>query len=187
VDPAEVAVLVINSNVKHELVGGEYAERRAQCEAAAKTMNVSKLRDADLRMLDAHREQMDELSYRRAHHVITENQRTLDAAEALTHGDYVKTGELMNESHAAMRDDFEITVPQIDKLVEIVQNRIGADSVYGSRMTGGGFGGCTVTLVKPDAVDAVSEGIAAEYEQATGIKPTWFATTPGDGAMQVTL
>jgi galactokinase len=178
-DDPSVAVLVTNSNVKHELTGSEYPTRRKQCEAAAGILGVKALRDADLAMLEAAKDQCDEVVYRRARHVIGENQRTLDAADALDSGDYVTVGQLMIASHESLRDDYEVSCPEIDTLVEIACK---LDGVYGSRITGGGFGGCTVTLIASDKLDAAVEAIASQYKAAHGIEPTCFATTPGAGA-----
>ena len=177
-----LVVLIANSNCAHALVGGEYAQRRAQCQAAAKTLGVQALRDATMDQLDAIRDQLDATSYRRARHVITENQRTLDAADAMVQHDWATVGTLMFASHASMRDDFEITTPELDTLVELAQARCPHDGVIGSRMTGGGFGGCTVSLVHADALDDVTADLSASYERATGIPPTLFATRAAQGA-----
>ncbi|MFA9476892.1 galactokinase [Phycisphaerales bacterium AB-hyl4] len=185
-DP-DVVVLIVNSNVKHELVGGEYAQRRAQCEAAARTMNVPALRDATLDMLDEAYPDPSDVAFRRARHVITENARTLAAAEALAAGDWAAMGQLMLESHTSMRDDFEISCKELDILVELATRRIASGELYGSRMTGGGFGGCTVSLVRADAADAVGKFLAHQYEHITGIHPALFVTRPAAGARVVEL
>lgn len=115
-------------------------------------------------------------------HVITENARTVEAAQALEKGDLLRMGQLMAESHVSMRDDFEITVPQIDTLVEIVKATIGDQG--GVRMTGGGFGGCIVALIPQDLVPAVQQAVATQYEAKTGIKETFYVCKPSQGAGQ---
>ncbi len=126
--------------------------------------------------------QLDPIVAKRVRHVLTENARTVEAAEALEKGDLKRMGQLMAESHASMRADFEITVPQIDTLVEIVKNTIGDQG--GVRMTGGGFGGCIVALVPEEMVDAVQQAVADQYEAKTGIKETFYVCKPSQGAGQ---
>jgi len=187
VNDPDVAVLIVNTNVAHELVGGEYAERRQSCEAAAKALGVNALRDADMQMLEAKRGALSDAQHRRARHVIGENRRTVEAADALGASDWRAAGKLMCDSHASLRDDFEVSCRELDLLVELAEQWIDAGDVYGSRMTGGGFGGCTVTLLRADRVEAVSDDLTKRYEQATGIKPTAFATRPAAGAQVVEL
>ena len=178
-----VEVLIINSNRAHELSGGEYAQRRSQCEAAAKALGVDALRDAPPRSLEALSGRVDDVVYRRARHVIGENQRTLDAADALVAGDWARVGELMFASHVSLRDDYEVSTAELDLLVELAgERRDATDGVIGSRMTGGGFGGCTVTLVRAAAAERVAAEIAQAYEQKTGITPSVFTTRPAAGA-----
>lgn len=164
--PEQMAVVILNSNKKRGLVESEYNTRRQQCEAAAKTFGVKALRDVTLAQLTAKQAELDPVVAKRARHVITENERTLHAAQALREGNMPRLGELMAASHASMRDDFEITVKEIDTLVEIVQSVIGDQG--GVRMTGGGFGGCVVALVHPKQVEAVQQAVAEHYEAATG-------------------
>ena len=159
--PEGSAIVIINSNVKRGLVDSEYNTRRQQCEAAADHFKVKALRDVSIAQLESVKADLDEMTYRRAHHVITENDRTEAAAEALSLGDLVKMGELMAESHISMRDDFEITVPAIDAIVDIVKDVIGKDG--GVRMTGGGFGGCVVALVPEAQVDAIKQAVIEQY------------------------
>lgn len=180
VDPG-VTVLITNSHVKHELVSGEYAQRRAQCAAAAKALGLTMLRDASLSQLEARQSQMDDLAYRRARHVISENDRTTHAADAAAKQDWNQFGQLMLASHASLRDDFEVSCQELDILVELAQRKLGT-GVYGSRMTGGGFGGCTVSLVRSDAADAVGDYLRQEYKARTGIEATIFSTRPAQGA-----
>jgi len=183
-DDPQVSVLIVNSNVKHELTGSEYPDRRRQCEKAAKLLGVPMLRDATLPQLEAARSRFDQepdgdLCYRRAKHVITENDRTTAMATALTKGDWATCGKLMGASHQSMKDDFEITCPEIDCLVEIAQS---VDGVIGSRMTGGGFGGCTVSLIETNRTAEIVEAITSRYRSATSIDPAAFVTRPAQGA-----
>ncbi|MDR2115220.1 MAG: galactokinase [Planctomycetaceae bacterium] len=184
-DDSDITVLIINSNVKHELTGSEYPDRRRQCEKAAQLLNVPKLRDATLQQLKTAQSVFDKepdgtICFRRAYHIITENDRTVTMADAIVRKDWKTCGKLMYESHASMRDDFEITCAEIDLLVEIAQS---TDGVIGSRMTGGGFGGCTVSLVESSKVDKISKTISEQYCSKTGIEPVISVTHPAQGAM----
>jgi galactokinase len=180
-DPS-VEVLITNTNVKHELTGGEYAKRRAQCEAAARALGVGSLRDADVEMLERARGKMDSTAYRRAKHVISEIERTLHAAEGVRASNWPTVGQLMYASHASLRDDYEVSCPELDAIVDIAQSIGIKGGVFGCRMTGGGFGGCTVALVESSKVAAISTQIATEYERQTRIKPTLFVSRPAAGA-----
>ena len=184
-DP-DVAVLICNTNVKHELVEGQYARRREQCERAAQTLGAAALRDVTLDQLGAAGGQLDDETLRRARHVVSEIARVHRFAEALEQRRWRDAGALMVESHASLRDDFEVSCTELDLAVELALSK--RDSgVYGSRMTGGGFGGCTVSLVRRDAVDAVAEHIHDRYRRQTGIEPTIFATAAADGAHELML
>lgn len=178
--PENMVVMIINTNKKRGLVDSEYNTRRQQCEEAAHILNVTALRDATLEDLLAKKAVMSDVVYRRARHVITENSRTLDAAEALRRGDLTTLSQLMMQSHHSMRDDFEITVKEVDSLVEIVKSVIGDRG--GVRMTGGGFGGCVVALVTPDLVDKVVDSVKAQYEALTGLKETIYVCSASQGA-----
>ncbi|KAA8667824.1 galactokinase [Pantoea dispersa] len=180
--PEDVAVVIINSNFRRNLVGSEYNTRREQCETGARFFNKKALRDVTLEEFAAAEQQLDPLVAKRVRHVITENARTLEAADALSSGDLQRMGELMAASHASMRDDFEITVPPIDQLVEIVKAEIGPRG--GVRMTGGGFGGCIVALMPTDLVDQVKTAVAQQYEAQTGIKETFYVCKASAGAGQ---
>ena len=182
--PTNAAVVIINSNVKRGLVDSEYNTRREQCEAAAKYFGVKALRDITLTQLEAAKGDLDDLTFRRARHVVTENDRTEAAAEVLAVGDLVAMGELMARSHASMRDDFEITVPAIDAIVEIVKNVIGSEG--GVRMTGGGFGGCVVALVPQDKVVAVKQAVEQHYPQrSNGLSADIYVCRASDGASEL--
>jgi galactokinase len=180
-DPS-VAVLIINTNVKHELTGSEYPTRRRQCEAAAKSLGVASLRDATADQLEQAQGKMDEVVFRRARHVIGEIERTVHAAEGVRASNWPTVGQLMYASHASLRDDYEVSCPELDAVVKIAEGIGVKGGVFGCRMTGGGFGGCAVALVKADAVDLISNRLAAEYRKKTGIEPTIFVSRPASGA-----
>lgn len=182
---SNIAILIVNSNVKHELTGGEYAKRHAQCREAAEALGVKMLRDAFLHQLERAKPTLDELIYRRARHVISENMRTTTMADMLALSDWETCGRLMYASHESLRDDFEVSCPELDTLVAIARSIGMDDGVFGSRMTGGGFGGCTVSLVRAGRAVAIGETIAEKYKDATGIEPTIFATRPAQGALVI--
>lgn len=179
---AEVSILIVNSNVRHELTGGEYAARRAQCEEAARRLAVPSLREASLTRLEAARDRLDPVLFRRARHVITENTRTLAAAAALQAGRWSEVGQLMYASHQSLRDDFEVSCPELDLLVTLARQLGRTNGVYGSRLTGGGFGGCTVSLVKTAAVEAITHYVGTAYREKIGFDATVFVSRPEDGA-----
>jgi galactokinase len=186
--PANVRLVICNSMVKHELAAGEYNRRRADCEAGVSILqkhlpNVTALRDVTLADLEKYRSDLPEVVYRRCRHVINENQRVLDAAKALQSGDILRFGELMGESHRSLRDDYEVSSSELDLLVELASGREG---VYGTRMTGGGFGGCTITLVRSDMAECFQHDLAEAYKTKTGITPdVWIcAAAQGAGAWQ---
>jgi galactokinase len=179
---ASVALLVTNTNVKHELAGGEYAKRRAQCEAAAKALGVPSLRDGTLGGLEQAKSRMENVIYRRARHIIGEIERTTQAAIAIRESRWADAGRLMYASHYALRDDYEVSCAELDAVVEIARGIGLPGGIYGCRMTGGGFGGCTVALVKTDAVDALTKKISDDYQRKTGIKAALFVSRPAVGA-----
>ena len=178
--PAEMSVVIINSNKKRGLVDSEYNTRREQCEAAARIFGVKALRDVTIEQFNEKVSELDSMVAKRARHVITENDRTLEAAEALRAHDMKRIGELMAESHVSMRDDFEITVQEIDTLVEIVKQVIGDQG--GVRMTGGGFGGCIVAVMPPQLVEPVKAAVEAQYQAVTGLKESIYVCQAKDGA-----
>jgi galactokinase len=180
-DPA-VTVLIINTNVRHKLAETEYAKRRSQCEAAARILKVAALRDATPAALDAARRRMDPAVFRRVRHVISENERTLQAARAIQASDWATVGQLMRASHASLRDDYEVSCPELDVVVEIAQEMGEAGGVIGCRMTGGGFGGCVVCLVKTAAVQHITRSLDPAYEKKTGKQATIFSSRPAAGA-----
>jgi len=178
--PDEVAVMIVHSRVKRGLVDSEYNTRREQCEAAAKHYGVKALRDVDRATLDARAAGLDPVVLKRARHIVTENQRTLDAAQALAANDLERLGVLMAQSHASMRDDFEITVPAIDELVALAQAAIGTEG--GARMTGGGFGGCIVAVLPESRVAAVRAAIESGYRAPSGEPASIWVCHASEGA-----
>ncbi len=178
----ELALLIINTNVRHSLADGEYGQRRAQCEAAAKVLGVRALRDAGMGDLERARPQLDALVFRRARYVITENNRTVEAAHRIRGERWERVGELMYESHTSLRDDYEVSCEELDLAVELAK-KIGPDGgVLGCRMTGGGFGGCVVALVKAMQAKAISHDIGEGYLAQTRRHATIFLSRPGAGA-----
>ncbi len=180
-DP-EVSVLVIDSAVKHSLADGGYAARRKNCEDACAILGVPSLREATLDMLEENREELGDLCYRRARHVIGENLRVEAFAKAVQAGDWDAAGVAMRSSHASLKDDFEVSCGEVDTLVSLADTIPSASSVYGARMTGGGFGGCIVALVKSADVEKVAEEMLEGYRNALGIETTYLVTRPGEGA-----
>ncbi len=180
-DPS-VRVLICNSNVRHSLGDGEYAKRRRDCEEAARVLGIGSLRGATVDSVDAARAALGPVVYRRARHVVTENARTLAAADALAAGDVGRVGALMYQSHASLRDDFEVSCVELDTLVDVARDVGAAGGVLGARMTGGGFGGCTVMLVRADRVVAIVDTLTREYQRRHGRAMTSFLSRPARGA-----
>ncbi|MEW5959335.1 MAG: galactokinase [Chloroflexota bacterium] len=181
--PTGTAIIIANSNVKRGLVDSEYNTRRRECEAAAAHFGVPALRDVPPDRFARRADELPATVAKRARHVITENVRTEAAADALTRGDLKRMGQLMAESHLSMRDDFEITVPPIDALVEIIGAVIG--EAGGVRMTGGGFGGCVVALAPQELAPEVEAAIAAKYPAASGLEATVYVCRASAGAGEV--
>ena len=182
IDPG-VRLVISNTMVHHKHAAGEYNLRRRDCEEGVKRLSaalpgIKALRDVTLEELEAHKDLLTPLIYRRCRHVVSENERTVSAADALASGDVALFGRLMNESHVSMRDDFEISCSEVDQMVALNQAAAG---VHGARMTGGGFGGCTISLVEAGAVEAFRRSVAKGYQDATGIKPQIFTSTAGAG------
>jgi galactokinase len=182
--PQDVRLVVCNSMVRHELASGEYNRRRADCEEGVRLLQphlpgIRALRDVSVSDLEAWKHVLPERVYRRCRHIVTENQRVLAAAKALQSGDTAQFGQLMYRSHASMRDDYEISCRELDLLVDLAASRPG---VLGARMTGGGFGGCTVNLLRADNSATFKEDIAQDYRNATGIIPEIYICDPAQGA-----
>jgi galactokinase len=178
--PPGAAIMIVESHITRGLVDSAYNTRRAQCEEAARHFGVPALRDVDLAMLAEKGAGLDPVTLRRARHVVSENERVVAAAGALAAGNLQRMGELMAASHASMRDDFEITVPAIDRLVDIVKEAIG--EAGGVRMTGGGFGGCVVALVPEELVEAARQALAREYRAPNGAQATVHVCRAAAGA-----
>jgi galactokinase len=184
IDP-RARLVICNTMVRHELASGEYNLRRQDCERVVALLSrplggIKALRDVTAAQLAHYAALLPEVAFRRCRHVITENMRVLGAAAALEAGNIVECGRLMNESHASMRDDYEITCPELNLMVELAQ---GIGDVFGSRMTGGGFGGCTVSLVAADGVERFISIVGNAYRDATGLTPSIFpcSAAPGVG------
>jgi galactokinase len=182
--PRDLRLVVCNSMVRHEHASGEYNLRRADCEAGVKLLaqhlpGIRALRDVGIADLEKYKHALPETIYRRCRHVVTENQRVLDAVKALQSGDVGGVGRLMYASHASLRDDYEVSCKELDLLVELAASGPG---VYGARMTGGGFGGCTVNLVREEYATAFGAQMAGTYQQATGIAPDIYVCEPAQGA-----
>lgn len=166
--PPDTAVVILDTATRRGLVESAYNERRQQCEQATAFFGVAALRDVTLEMFTAVADQIDPLIRRRARHVISENQRVLDAAAAMRRGDVVQLGVLMNESHRSLRDDFAVSSKALDTMVEIAQAQPGC---WGARMTGAGFGGCAVALVAVDTAVTFAQTISQKYQQQTNLEP----------------
>lgn len=178
--PGDIAVVIVQSGVERGLVDGEYNARRAECERAAAYLGVAALRDADEAMLAAAAGGLDDLAWHRARHIIGDNRRTLEAAEALTADDLVTTGRLMRESHRSQAQDFGITVAQTDALAALLNAAIGEEG--GARQTGGGFGGAVVGVMRSDRVAAVRDAVLASYRTPAGMPPAITVECPAQGA-----
>jgi galactokinase len=181
--PPDVRVVVCDSGVRHTLVGSEYNERRAACHEAVQLLRtrlpkISALRDVSPAQLQANADVLPPAILLRARHVVSEIDRTRRAAEALEQGELVRFGQLMLESHVSLRDDYEVSVPEIDTLVELARALPGC---YGSRITGGGFGGSTVSLVRVGDVNSFAAELAARYNASTGATARVLICTPSEG------
>jgi len=183
-DANELRVVIANSMVKHKLSGGEYAQRRKQCEEGVRFFQkdhpqMKALRDVSLAQVTAAKQKLDDVVFRRCRHVVSENARTTDAATKLQQKHYEEVGELMIKSHESLRDDYEVSVPELDFLVAEAMKVKG---VYGARMTGGGFGGCIVALALPRAVENLKQRLTETYSTKFGKRPDIFATAATAGA-----
>jgi len=186
--PPGVLLGICNTGVKHQLAGGEYNVRRAQCEQGVKLLSsvlpeIQALRDVTLCQLDQHKTLLPEAIYHRCRHVVTENERVQQAADALLNRDLSTFGRLMAESHRSLRDHYQVSCAELDTMVEIACAQPG---VIGARMTGGGFGGCTVNLVHADAAEKFKLAVAAEYEKRTQIRPDIYVVATTEGVHAVT-
>jgi galactokinase len=177
--PHDLAVVLLDTKKPRALETSAYNERRAQCEEACRVMGIAKLRDASMELLQSRKEEMPDVVFRRARHVITENQRCLDFAVALRQGDYHKLGELMKASHVSLRDDYEVSCPELDAMAEAAWK---APGCVGARMTGAGFGGACVALVRKEASAEFSRQTLAAYDAATGLGGESMVCEVAEGA-----
>ena len=185
--PPEVRVVICNTMVRHSVAEGEYNQRRRECEAGAhffadRRLSVKALRDVSMEEFQKHAHALPETIRKRCRHVISEDARVIQAAAALRRRDLVEFGRLLGESHRSLRDDFEVSCRELDAMVDLAKE---IDGVYGARMTGGGFGGCTVNLVKGGSMENFRKKIASEYQRATGQRPEIYACTAADGVRRV--
>lgn len=176
-------LVICNSMVRHELASSEYNLRRQDCERGVQLLSqalgpIKALRDVTMEQLERHAALLPEVTYRRCRHIVGENRRVQRAADALEKGDLQLFGDLMVQSHDSMRDDYQISCRELDLLVAMA---LPIPGVYGSRMTGGGFGGCSVSLVQAEAVEQFSDTLARSYREAVGIDPSIFTCSPGSG------
>lgn len=183
----EAQILVVDTKAPHRLVDGEYAARRAQCEQAAGELGLESLRelnDDDAPVLASALGRLSqELLRRRVRHVVTENQRVLDMVEALATGEPTTAGQLMNASHGSLRDDYQVTVPEVD----LAQETLVDAGAYGARITGGGFGGCVIALVRQEDTPQLTQEVTAAYASAGFSAPDFFVATPSEGARRLAL
>jgi len=182
--PARMQLVICNTMVKHKLQGSEYNDRRSECEEAVRRLAkvlpaIRNLRDVTMQQLTQHRSQLSETLYKRCRHVVTENERVRKAADALESGDSGILSELMAESHRSLRDDYQVSCRELDIMVEIARRQAG---VHGARMTGGGFGGCTINLVDTAHSPEFQKNVSAEYHAATGLQPDVYICEASQGA-----
>jgi galactokinase len=185
--PESVRLVVCDTGVKHEHAAGEYNRRRAECEEAVRALakvvpGLRALRDIDEQQLQQHRGLLPDVIFKRALHVVTENARVLQSADALRSGDLPRFGKLMAESHRSLRDLYEVSSRELDLMVETANQQPG---LFGARMTGGGFGGSTINLVEAVHAEAFAKNVAAAYQKATQIPAETYVCMPADGAARV--
>jgi len=183
----EAAIVICDSKVKHQLAASEYNTRRAECEEAVEILReflpgITQLRDVGVGDFEKYAEDLPTIIRKRCRHVVTENERALNAAEALKKNDLTEFGRLMWLSHVSLRDDYEVSCRELDVLVEIASH---CEGVLGGRMTGGGFGGSTVNLVRRESVENFTEKIRDEYRRQTNIEPAIYVSGPADGAREL--
>ncbi|MBK6328526.1 MAG: galactokinase [Chloroflexi bacterium] len=178
--PPGTAVVIMDTATRRGLVDSAYNERRSQCETAARFFAVPALRDVSLETFAAHAAELDNLTRQRARHVISENQRTLDAMTAMRQQNAYALGQLINASHASLRDDFAVSSPELNQIVDCAQRQ--TDVCFGARMTGAGFGGCAVALVRDSSAKAFAAAVAACYQAASGLQPNIYICQAADGA-----
>ncbi|MFH1905575.1 MAG: galactokinase [bacterium] len=180
-------VVVCNTNVKRELASSEYNKRRATCERAVSSLKrflpqIETLRDVSIEEFEKYKDSLDEIAQKRCKHVLYENRRVLNAVNALGKNDILEFGRLMNESHESLKSDYEVSCFELDIMVDIARS---INGVIGARMTGGGFGGCTVNIVKKDVIDKFVRVVSKEYQKRTGIKSQIYICNPENGAREM--
>jgi galactokinase len=180
--PAHVAVVVMDTSTRRGLVDSAYNERRSQCEEAARFFGVKALRDVSLDEFEKRKSGLNEVVMRRARHIITDDQRVLDAMQAMRTNDLVRLGNILNAGHVSLRDDFEITNEALNQIVEAAQEQ---SSCYGARMTGGGFGGCAIALVDAGKVNAFVDSVEKAYREKSGLEPQIYVCKASAGASVV--
>ncbi len=180
--PPGTAVVIMDTATRRGLVDSAYNERRSQCETAARYFAVPALRDVSLETFAAHAAELDGLTRQRARHVISENQRTLDAMTAMRQHDANTLGQLINASHASLRDDFAVSSLELNQIVDCAQRQTIA--CFGARMTGAGFGGCAVALVRDNSAQAFAAAVAACYQAVSGLQPNIYICQPANGASE---
>lgn len=182
--PNDVAIVIADTKMRRALTSGEYNKRRADCEEAvrilsAKIPGIKSLRDVSVEAFNEHASQLPERVEKRARHVVEEIERSIHAIPLLEQGDLVEFGKLINQCHTSLRDLYEVSIPELDTMVEVAQSLPGC---YGARLTGAGFGGCTVNLVAREQADVFSKALAAGYQDATGFPPEIYICSASDGA-----
>jgi len=187
--PPKVRLVICNTMVRHELAAGEYNQRRASCERSVEAIGkclprIAALRDLTIEDLEKYRSLLSEIDFRRCRHVITENARVIEAKEALQHVDLTRFGQLMYQSHDSLNHDYDVSCRELNLMVDLARNVAG---VHGARMTGGGFGGCTINLVESEGVAEFQSNVAREYEKLTGLSPQIFALSGAGGAGAMAL
>lgn len=187
--PPKVRLVICNTMVRHELAAGEYNQRRASCERSVEAIGkclprIGALRDLTIEDLEKYRSLLSEIDFRRSRHVITENARVIEAKEALQHADLTRFGQLMYQSHDSLNHDYDVSCRELNLMVDLARNVAG---VHGARMTGGGFGGCTINLVESEGVAEFQANVAREYEKLTGLSPQIFALSGAGGAGAMAL
>jgi galactokinase len=183
----DISLVACNTMVRHQVAGGEYNKRRAECEEGVRLLSkilpgITALRDICPEQLQQHADELPDLIYRRCLHIVTENERVRQAADSLEAGDFSKFGRLMAESHRSLRKDFEVSCKELDWMVELAGEE---DGVIGARMTGGGFGGCTVNLVYADKVEQFCNGVREGYRKKVGHVPEIYVSRAAAGAQEI--
>ena len=187
--PTNASLVIGNTKASRSLASSAYNERRAQCEAGVATLQqvlpgITALRDVTSAQLEAQRDLLDPVVYRRCRHVVSENERVLQTVDALARGDIARVGALMDASHASLRDDYEVSSPALDAMVAAMHS---APGCYGARLTGAGFGGCAVALVKPGSEQAVADAVYQQYPKATNIWPEVYTSPASAGARVIEI